>query len=67
MDKITECEVVKASSARALNNAIKECMAKGWTPVGSHQVVETLRENMFSGDQHKRTTIEHEYSITMIK
>jgi len=42
-------------------------MWDGFEPVGGHHVVEIHHQLRFSGMQHKDTTIEREYSQTMIK
>lgn len=62
-----EYKVVSSSSPEGLTRQVNELILNGWKPVGSHTVVETHRQNRFSGTQHMDTRIETEYSQTMIK
>jgi hypothetical protein len=62
-----EYKVVSSSSPEGLTRQVNELILSGWKPVGSHTVVETHRQNRFSGTQHMDTRIETEYSQTMIK
>lgn len=59
--------VISSSSPSGLSQKVNEHVKDGWIPVGSHQVVETHRQNRFSGSQHMDTTITTEYTQTMIK
>ena len=59
--------IITAHSAGELNKKIREMMAEGWKPVGSHQVIQTHIQNRYSGMQHKDSIIEVEYSQTMSK
>ena len=62
-----EYKVVSSSSPEGLTRQVNELILSGWKPVGSHSVVEDLRQNRFSGTQHMDTIIKTEYSQTMIK
>ncbi len=62
-----EQKVVVASSAENLNVIIKTMIEQGWQPMGSHQAVTTLTQNVFSGNAHVRTQFTLEYSQTMKK
>ena len=62
-----EYKVVSSSSPEGLTRQVNELILNGWKPVGSHTVVETHRQNRFSGTQHMDTRIEVEYSQTMVK
>ena len=55
------------TSASGLANQVQTHIEDGWELRGSHQVVETHRQNRFAGTQHKDTTIRVEYSQTIIK
>jgi len=59
--------ILTSHSASDLNTKIRQMIEQGWTPVGSHQVVETHHQNRFAGMQHKDTIIEREYSQTIKK
>ena len=59
--------VVSGHSPQDLTKKISEKIQEGWTPIGSHQVVESHRQNRYSGQQWMDTRIEHEYSQTLIK
>ena len=60
-------KVVTSLNSQGLQNQVMNLVKEGWKPKGSHKVVETHRQNRFSGTQHMDTTIQHEYSQTMIK
>jgi len=60
-------KVITGGTSSALNQKIEEHIEAGWKPLGSHQVVETYRQNKFSGQQFMSTQISVEYSQTMIK
>jgi hypothetical protein len=62
-----EQKIITSHSASNLNAQLKDMIDEGWTPIGSHQVVETHHQLRFSGSQHKDTTIEREYSQTIKK
>jgi len=59
--------VINGHSVQDLTRRVNEHIKEGWTPIGSHQVVESHRQNRYSGTQHMDTRIEHEYSQTLIK
>ena len=59
--------VVNGHSVQDLTKRVNEHIKEGWTPIGSHQVVESHRQNRYSGMQHMDTRIEHDYSQTMIR
>lgn len=46
---------------------INDYIFLGWEPVGSHSVVVINSINRFSGNQHRDTINEVEYSQTLIK
>lgn len=60
-------KVITAHSASELNTKIEKMIAEGWTPIGSHHVVETHHQMRFSGMQHKDTIIQFEYSQSVKK
>ena len=60
-----EQKIITSSSASGLNQKIAEMQKEGWEPIGSHSVVTTHEQKIFSGSEHKRTVVEHEYSQTM--
>ena len=60
-------KVITSSSPEQLTTRVNEYIKEGWTPVGGHSVVETHRQNRFSGQQHMDTIIKVEYSQTIIK
>jgi hypothetical protein len=62
-----EYKVVSTPSPEGLTRQVNELILNGWKPVGSHRVVETHRQNRYSGTQHMDTIIKTEYSQTMIK
>ena len=59
--------ILTARSASELNTQIKDKIEQGWTPVGSHHVVEVHHQMRYSGMQHKDTMIDREYSQTVKK
>lgn len=59
--------ILTSNSAQGINTSIKNMVAQGWTPVGSHKVVELCHQLSYSGMQHKHTVIELEYSQTIRK
>lgn len=60
-------KVITAHSASELNTQIEKMIAEGWTPIGSHHVVETHHQMRFAGMQQKDTIIQREYSQTVKK
>jgi hypothetical protein len=60
-------KVIYSSSPEGLTSKVKESITDGWKPVGGHHVVETHRQNRYSGSQHMDTHIQSEYSQTMTK
>ena len=62
-----EQKILTASSASELNQKIAEAIKDGFTPVGSHHVVETHHQLRYAGMQHKDTIIQLEYSQTVKK
>ena len=60
-------KIVTSTSAEQLSAKVNELIKEGWKPAGSHQVLVTHQQNRFSGDQHKDTVYDLEYSQTMIK
>jgi len=63
----TNYKIVTSHSAEGLSIHVDELRSKGWTPIGSHQVVTLYAELTYSGSQHRRTIYEREYSQTMVK
>ena len=62
--------IITASSAGELTRKVNELMDittlhQSWKPSGSHKVIETHRQNRYSGTQLKDTVITVEYSQTM--
>ncbi len=62
-----EYKIVSSSNPSGLSQRVSDYIKEGWKPVGGHKVVEILRQNVYSGMEHKRTTIESEYTQTIIK
>lgn len=62
-----EYKVITSSSPEQLSSRVMEYIKEGWKPVGGHSVVETHRQNRYSGSQHMDTQIKSEYSQTIIK
>lgn len=60
-------KVITTHSASELNTQLEKLISEGWTPIGSHHVVETYHQMQFSGMQHKSTIIQREYSQTVKK
>jgi len=60
-------KILTSRCASGLSATIQDHIEQGWKPQGSHQVVETHRQNRFAGMQHKDTTIDLEYSQTITK
>jgi len=60
-------KIVTSSSPEQLTEKVNGLIKLGWKPVGSHQVLVRHQQNRFSGDQHKDTVYDVEYSQTMIK
>lgn len=59
-------QIVTAANSKQLMIQVNKHIEKGWKPQGNHIVVESHRQNRFSGTMHKDTIIELEYSQTMI-
>lgn len=60
-------KIVTSGSAEQLSAKVNELIKDVGKPVGSHQALVTHQQNRFSGDQHKDTVYDVEYSQTMIK
>jgi len=60
-------KIVTSSTPEQLTVKVNELIKEGWKPVGGHQAFITHQQNRFSGDQHKDTVYDVEYSQTMIK
>ena len=65
--KPMDYKVIYSSSPEDLTRKVKELILECWKPVGGHSVVETHRQNRYSGSQHMDTQIQSEYSQTMTK
>ena len=59
--------VVSGHSPQDLTKKISDKIQEGWTPIGSHQVVESHRQNRYSGQQHMDTLNQLEYTQTLIR
>jgi hypothetical protein len=62
-----EYKVIYGGSPKELTDGVNTYLKDGWEIVGSHQVSVIQSTNQFSGDQHKGTRNEIEYSQTLIK
>ena len=60
-------KIVSSTYPEGLTSKVKELMEEGWKPIGGHSVVETHRQNRYSGSQHMDTIIKTEYSQTLTK
>lgn len=60
-------QILNCNSTSELTKSVNELIKEGWEPVGSHQVAETFHQNKFRGMDHYGTSIEREYTQTMIK
>ena len=60
-------KILTDTSAYRLSATVQDYIEQGWKLVGGHHVVESHRQNRFSGMQHKDTVISVEYSQTVIK
>lgn len=62
-----EYKILTGSNAESLSKQVSGFIKTGWKPLGSHFVSKVFEQNRYSGDIHMNTTIELEYSQTMIK
>ena len=62
-----EYKVVTSNHASDLTSKVNALIQDGFECVGSHHVVETHRQNRYSGAQHMDSVIQSEYSQTMVK
>lgn len=60
-------KILTSSSPSQLTVQVMQYLEQGWKTVGGHSVVETKHQPQYSGKQHMRTIISHEYSQTIIK
>ena len=60
-------KIVSSTYPEGLTSKVKELMEEGWKPIGGHSVVETHRQNRYSGSQHMDTIIKIEYTQSLIK
>jgi hypothetical protein len=60
-------KIITSSSPEQLSSRVMEYIKEGWKPIGGHSVVETHRQNRYSGSQHMDTQIKSEYSQTITK
>ena len=60
-------KIVSSTYPEGLTSKVKELMEDGWKPIGGHSVVETHRQNRYSGSQHMDTIIKIEYTQSLIK
>jgi hypothetical protein len=59
-------KIVTSSNANSLTEKVNQAISEGWEIIGSHHVVEKHHQLRYSGMQHKDTTIDLEYSQTII-
>lgn len=64
---ISDYKVVTADSSTDLTNKVTQLIREDWSPLGSHQVLIKHVQNRFSGNVHKDTINELEYTQTMVK
>lgn len=62
-----EFKIITARTPNELNSKINDYIGHGWKVVGSHQVIITHSQNVFSGGQQHRTENQFEYSISVTK
>jgi hypothetical protein len=62
-----EYVILSSMSPDQLTGKVNHMISQGWKPIGGHSVVELHRQNRYSGTQHQDTTIQVQYSQTMIK
>jgi hypothetical protein len=62
-----EYKVLKANRAGALQTLVREAIAEGFVPTGSHHVITTNVIYQYRGNQLGGQLIDREYSQTMIK
>ena len=60
-------KIVKSSYPEGLVSKVKSLMEDGWKPMGGHSVVGTFFQDRYTGSQHHSTSVEVEYSQTMVK
>jgi len=60
-------KILTSGSPDQLTTRVNEYIKEGWKPIGGHSVVETHRQNRYSGSQHMDTLIKVEYSQTITK
>jgi hypothetical protein len=60
-------KIVVSHQANDLSEKVNNFIKDGWTPKGSHKVVETIHQCQYSGAKLMRTMIESKYSQTMVK
>lgn len=65
--KIQSQIIITAGTAHSLNQKIADKMKEGYTPIGSHTVVQEHAQNRFAGSQHMDTQYQVEYAQTMVK
>ena len=66
-NKKMDYKIVSSTYPEGLTSKVKELMEEGWKPIGGHSVVETHRQNRYSGSQHMDTIIKIEYTQSLIK
>ena len=60
-------KIIVSNSPERLNEKMKNLIADGWKPVGSHKVVVTHVQNRYAGTQHMDSIHRVEYSQSMYK
>ncbi len=67
MKKIKEYHVIYTTTIHSLIKLVRQSIADGWQPVGSHQVTVQHIRLVYSGNQHKESIYLAEYSQTMVR
>lgn len=64
--KIQSQIIITAHNAQELNQRIANKIGEGYQPLGSHTAITVLAQNVFAGNDHKRTEYTIEYAQTMV-
>ncbi len=59
-------KIVSSTFPEGLTSKVKEMMEEGWKPIGGHSVVETHKQNRYSGSQHMDTIIKIEFCVVAL-
>lgn len=60
-------KIITSSTPEGITSKVNDHIKIGWKPLGGHSVVGTYLQNKFSGNDHKATSVELEYSQSMVK